>query len=429
MPAAVRQRAKLVLLDTIGVMLTGAARPEVQGLRTQLVTAGGCAATVLAAPDLPETDTRTAAMLNGLAARAIEMCEGQRGLQPAAHILPAVLAVAEARGLGGRAMLEALVAGYEVAGRLNRGYVARAFSHPNGQLSLLGSAAAGAKLHGLDAAGVSLSLRIATTMLMTPSYTNTVAGATTLNLPAAMGGVAGVLVPAMAEAGYAAQPNAIEEALGTMVGAAFDPAGIAEALGTRWEITDNYFRFYACCNPIHPSLDALAEALSMLGNPKPEQIERIAAETFGFASVMRNQAPPNYFASKYSFPHAAATLVARGGIGFLDIDDTALADPVISALRQRVSMAEDPAMTALGPALKPARVTVTLRDGRSATAACENSRRDMLQEDPEPAVREKFRVLAGTVLPAAAVAAVEQAVDGADEWPGLAPLFAAARRE
>ena len=47
-----------------------------------------------------------------------------------------------------------------------------------------GAAAAGARLHGLDGAGISLAMRVATTMLMTPSYNNTVAGGTTLTISA-----------------------------------------------------------------------------------------------------------------------------------------------------------------------------------------------------------------------------------------------------
>ena len=138
MPEAVHRRAKLVLLDTIGVTLAGAARPEVIGLRERLLAGPGRGATVLA-PGLPQADIRTAAMLNGIAARSVELCEGANGLQPSPHILPGVLAIAEQRGLGGRAMLAAFVLGYEVAGRLNRAYTQRAFSHPNGQLSLLGA--------------------------------------------------------------------------------------------------------------------------------------------------------------------------------------------------------------------------------------------------------------------------------------------------
>src|SRR5205085_10887253 len=130
---------------------------------------------------------------------------------------------------------------------------------------------------------------------------------------------------------------------------------VLDALGSRWEITRNYFRLYACCNPIHPALDCLAAALAEL-QPVPEQIAGIEVATYRFASVMRNPDPPNYFASKYSLPHAAAAMVVRGGAGFAELDDSALADPVIAGLRQRVHISEDPAMSALAPLLRPARV-------------------------------------------------------------------------
>src|SRR5262249_19183875 len=249
-------------------------------------------------------DIRTAALLNGIAARSVELCEGVRGLQPSPHILPGVLAIAEQRAMGGRAMLGAFILGYEAAGRLNRGYVQRVVSHPNGQLSLLGAAAAGARLHGLDGAGVSLAMRIATSMLMTASYNNTVLGGTTLNLPAGLGAMAATLAPEMAAAGYTAQDDAIEAAPGLMMATGFSPEALADELGRRWEILDNYFRFYACCNPIHAALDSLAEVLDKL-KPKPEEVADIDVKTFAFASGMRNATPPNYFASKYSLPHAA----------------------------------------------------------------------------------------------------------------------------
>jgi len=55
-------------------------------------------------------------------------------------------------------------------------------------------------------------MRVATSMLMTQLH-NTVAGGTTLNLPAGLGAVAATLAPEMAAAGYAAQEDASEEAL------------------------------------------------------------------------------------------------------------------------------------------------------------------------------------------------------------------------
>src|SRR5262249_29951715 len=136
------------------------------------------------------------------------------------------------------------------------------------------------------------------------------------------GAVAATLAPEMAEAGYVAQADAIEEALGVMVGAGFDPAKLADEGGRGWEVLGKYFRFYACCNPIHAALDSLAETLTVL-KPKPEEVAEVEVQTFAFAAVMRNPAPPNYFASKYSLPHAAAVLIARGGLGFAEIDDSA----------------------------------------------------------------------------------------------------------
>jgi 2-methylcitrate dehydratase PrpD len=422
MPEAVHRRAKLVLLDTIGVTLAGAARPEVPGLRERLAAGAGRGATIHAA-GLPQADIRTAALINGIAARSVELCEGVRGLQPAPHILPGVLAIAEQRALDGRAMLGAFVLGYEAAGRLNRGYTQRVVSHPNGQLSLLGAAAAGARLHGLDGAGVSLAMRIATSMLMTASYNNTVLGGTTLNLPAGLGAVAATLAPEMAAAGYTAQDDAIEEAPGLMVGAGSARETLADDLGRRWEILENYFRFYACCNPIHAALDSLAETLAAL-KPKPEEVADVDVQTFAFASGMRNPAPPNYFASKYSLPHAAAVLITRGGLGFAEIDDSALEDPVIAALRPLVRIAEDPAMTARSTAaIRPARVTLTLKDGRSATAAREASVRDTLKADPEPPVRAKFRELAAAHLTPAGIDAIEAAVDRCEEWQTTGELI------
>jgi len=79
--------------------------------------------------------------------------------------------------------------------------------------------------------------------------------------------VAATLAPDMAAAGYAAQEDAIEEALGVMVARA-SPREAADDMGRRWEILENYFRFYACCNPIHAALTA-GETLP--AEPRPEE--------------------------------------------------------------------------------------------------------------------------------------------------------------
>ena len=97
-PAPVQRRAKLILLDTIAVMLAGSARPEMRALQAGLASTAGSGATVFA-PGMPMADPRSAALLNGMAGRAVEMTEGVRGLQAAVHILPAMLAIGGATHL------------------------------------------------------------------------------------------------------------------------------------------------------------------------------------------------------------------------------------------------------------------------------------------------------------------------------------------
>jgi 2-methylcitrate dehydratase PrpD len=426
-PEPVQRHTKLVLLDTLGVILAGAERPEIRQLRERLAGTAGMGATVYAR-GWPNHDPRTAALLNGIAGRSIELCEGLRLVsgQAAMQILPGVLAVGEHARSPGRELLAALLLGYDVAGRLSAGFTPRPLAHQNGQVSLLAAAAAGARLRGLDAAGISRAMRIATTLLLTPSYTNAVAGATTLNVAGGMSGFAAALAPELALAGFEAQDDAIEEALGQLVGGGFAPAGVLDELATRWEITRNYFRLYACCNPIHTALDCLREAVAEL-RPSPEQIERIDIATYRFASVMRNPDPPNYFASKYSLPHAAAAMVVRGNAGFTELDDAALQDPAIAALRHRVHVTEDPAMSAVAPRLRPARVSVTLSDGRQATRAGDSYRGDFQRPFAESEIREKFRELAGVVLTPEGVSLVEDAVDRCEDWESVGELTALLR--
>jgi 2-methylcitrate dehydratase PrpD len=264
-------------------------------------------------------------------------------------------------------------------------------------------------------------MRIASTLILTPSYNNAVAGATTLNVAGGMSGFALALAPDLALAGFTAQDDAIEEALGSLVGDGFEPGALLDQLGIRWEITRNWLRLLACCNPIYAALDALEEAVAALA-AKPDEIERIDVVTFRFAAVMRHPDPPNYFASKYSLPHVASCLVVRGNAGFQSVDDSALNDPAIASLRHRVHVSDDPAMSALVPGLKPARVTLTLKDGRQTTASCNSPRGDCLNPYDESEIRLKFRELAGVALTTRGLDEVENVIERFEHWTSAAEL-------
>lgn len=428
-PEALREHARLVVLDTVGVILAGSVQPEVAGVRARLTATGGRGATVYA-PGWPTTDPRTAALLNGLAGRSIELCEGHRyvSCQGAVQVLPTALASAEWLERSGRETLAALIFGYEVAARLGAAMTARPLAHQNGQAPLLGAVAAGARLRRLTGEQTSLALRIGAILVLTPGYTNAVAGATALNVAGGMSGFAGTLAPELALAGVAAQPNAIEEAFGQLVGDGFRPEALTSELGQRWEIARNYFRLRACCNPIYTALDALEDILTDL-RPDPASIERIEVATYRFAANMRESDPVNYFAAKYSLPHAAAALVLRGDAGYRAFTDEIVRDPAMAAFRRRVTVREDPALSAHVPRLKPARVTVTFTDGRGVTRLRESARGDYQDPYGEGEVRSKFRELAGLVLSPAGVARAEALVDRVDDLPRLGDLVEALRED
>jgi 2-methylcitrate dehydratase PrpD len=427
LPAAVQRLARLVLLDTLGVILGGSEQPEVARLRAGLSVGAGSGATVLAR-GWAINDPGRAAFLNGVAGRAIEMGEthGKVSCQAAIQIVPGALAVAERVGCNGRDLLEALVAGYDVAIRLGAATTRRPLAHPLGQAGMLGAIAAGARLRGFDATATGTAIRIGGNLMVTAGYGNVVAGATTLNSVGGMSAMAAVTAPELLLAGFTAQDDAIEQAMTELLSVGFDDTPVFDGLGSRWEIAQVLFRLRACCNPIYPALDALGDALAAL-QPRPDEIEHIAVETYDFAAGLGVCNPPGHFGARYSLPHAAAALAVNGHLGYASFTDAAVRDPVLSALRQRVSVVEDPAMTALLPGSKPARVTLVLKDGRRDVRSVQDDRRAGQALDELP-VREKFRELAGLVLAPDGVAAVEHAVDHCEQWSSMAPLLEALRQ-
>jgi 2-methylcitrate dehydratase PrpD len=147
--------------------------------------------------------------------------------------------------------------------------------------------------------------------------------------------------------------------------------------------------------------------------------------TYRFAANMREPDPVNHFAARYSLPHAAAALILLGHAGYGAFTEEAVADPAIAAVRRRVTVREDPALNAGVPRLKPARVTVTLSDGRQITRLCESARGDFRDPYREDEVRAKFRELARVAVSPAAVARLEELVDRLDELPRFSDLAGA----
>jgi 2-methylcitrate dehydratase PrpD len=120
-------------------------------------------------------------------------------------------------------------------------------------------------------------------------------------------------------------------------------------------------------------------------------------------------------------------LIVKGHLGYESFTEAVLHDPTVAALRHRVHLTEDPQMSAALPRLKPARVTLTLKDGRASTHRYDDDRRAGAPTN-ESAIREKFRELAGLVLTQGGVAGVEEAIDRCEQWTSVDQLTETVRR-
>lgn len=155
LPAAAIDMAKQVTLDGIAVMLAGATEPLGLGrIVTQYVkdSGGNPQASVIAG--CFKTSMLNAAYANGTMAHALDFDNTWYPLNhPTSPTLPAILAIAENHGLGGRRIIEAIVASFEVQGRLRlaaTGLETGSGFHKPGTTGQFGAVTAAAKMLDLD---------------------------------------------------------------------------------------------------------------------------------------------------------------------------------------------------------------------------------------------------------------------------------------
>ncbi len=119
-PPEVIDKIKLCILDNLGCAIFGASLPAMQKLISVAAAEGAAPeAAVFGAP--LRTSAALAALVNGTSAHAFQLDEIhiESTLHPGSLALPAALALAEANGkVGGRDLIAALVAGYEVGIRV-----------------------------------------------------------------------------------------------------------------------------------------------------------------------------------------------------------------------------------------------------------------------------------------------------------------------
>ncbi|MGG5822180.1 MmgE/PrpD family protein [Falsiroseomonas sp. HW251] len=408
LPAEVAQRTRLALLDCIGAISAGAQEPEVQALATRMTAREGTGeAPVIGSP--LSARPGTAAFLNGTAGTSLELDEGNQYARghPAIHVVPALLAAP--RG-DGAVLLTALAIGYEFGSRVGIASKLNVAMHPHGTWGTLGAAMGVAKLHGANADEFRGVINMAASLGLATSRKTMLEGGTVRNTYCGVSNMLGLTVWDLVRAGFAGERDGVETVFGSVAATNFRPEEMVAELGARWEVARNYFKRHAACRYTHGALDALGLILAKTGRLEPDQVKCIAVDTYVWAAQLDSPLAPNMLAAKFSIPFALATTIVHGAATVPAFRGPARENPAVQALAKRVTVDEDPAMTAQLPGLRPARVKVTLADGTVHEAAVTTNRGDT--EDPytEAEVRQKFRDLADPVYGADRARAIEDAV-------------------
>ena len=399
------ERARRVLADSMAAISAGSREPEVIALTEKVATCGGPAMVIGAGI---RTEPGKAAFLNGTAGTFLEMDEGNqfsRG-HPGIHAIPAALAYAEAHGNSGKELLLAFVLGYEIGARIGIAAKILPTMHPHGTWGTVGAAVAVAKLAGATASQFREVINVASTLGLATSRQTMLQGGTVRNSFAGWSGDVGLRVWDMVESGFTGERDGLSTIWGTVISTEWKPEEMTRELGIRWEIARNYFKRHSCCRYNHGTLDALAMVVAEKGGLTPDEITSVRVETYSLAAQLQDRSPTNTLAGKFSVPFAVATTLINGSSGVMSFTLDQVRRAEIQAFADRVEVVEDPALTAMMPDYRPARVIVTLTDGTVLTAETKTNRGDT--EDPydDTDLDEKYVELTARVWTAETARAV-----------------------
>jgi 2-methylcitrate dehydratase PrpD len=390
LPPTVVDRAQLVMLDCIGAIIAGRMEPEIQ--RIARTHAG------------PGNTPHVQAFRDGSSGTMLEIDEGNQYARghPGMHVVPAVLATARLASITGQQALLALVLGYEIGARIGIASKLRVTMHPHGTWGTVGAAVSVAKLYNATREDVASVINVSSSLGLTTSRRTMLEGATVRNTYAGFSNMLGMMTWDLVQAGFTGEADGVGSVYGGIAADDWRPDEMVHQLGTRWEIARNYFKRHAACRYTHGALDALdAIVRGSAGRLDPAHIVSIHVDTYVWAAQLDHPAPANMLAAKFSMPFAIATFIVNGAATLDAFRDAARQSELTTALAAKVVVNEDPALTAKLPELRPARVRITLTDGRVLTAEALTNKGDT--EDPYSSadVIEKFRIVTDPVVGAA----------------------------
>jgi 2-methylcitrate dehydratase PrpD len=330
-------------------------------------------------------------------------------------VVPAVLAVGYDMGASGKAVIEAIVAGYETAIAIARAchpeLRQRGF-HPTGACAVFGATAAAAKLRGLPASRIADAFGIAASSAAGLfAFVN--GGADIKRLHAGHAAREGVQATLLAEQGVQGPPDVIESRDGFLQAFAFGRIDKARSISlpptVPFGITDCYIKPYPSCRHLQPAVEAL---IGLCGeeNISPDEVTRIDVDTYRIAAEHAHTGWDDFASAQLSFPYLIGLALRFRAIRLEHFSDKVRRDPAFGVIARKLHVASTPEVDSLYPSLRPAHVKVATARGVFARRADEALGSRLVPLD-DAGLRLKFDELVSPVLSSARAATL-----GAQLW-------------
>ncbi len=334
--------AKQCVLDWLGVTLAGASEPLTAMLRDQALEDGGSLQATLIGTGQRVTASQ-AALVNGAASHALDYDDVHIGMSghPTVPVLPAALALAEWKGLSGRDLIAAFVAGFEMECRAGDyvmpGHYQRGF-HATGTLGAFGAAAACAHLLRFDDEQWGRALGIAGAQA---AGLKSMFGTMCKPLHAGKAAQNGLLAATLAARGFTSNPGVleVEQGFAATQAPATDAERALARLGEDFAIRGVLFKYHAACYGTHETIEGILR-LKQLQGLQPESVDSITLYVpRGHLAMCNIQEPQTALEGKFSLRFTAALALGHGDASDAAFTDARVHDPRLVALRDRVSVA------------------------------------------------------------------------------------------
>lgn len=430
LPGALRQRAALHFMDTLGCGLAAVGNGAGAHASAVAKAQGGEPEATLLGERL-RLPAAAAALANGTRCHALDFDDTHEAgiCHSSTVVAPAALAMAEAGDGSGRELLAAYVLGSEVTLRIAiasaDGLYARGF-HPTGVCGAFGAAAAAARLRGLGSDETAGALGIVGSFA-SGLFEYLSDGSATKPLHAGWAAQAGVQAALLAEAGATGPATVIEGRFGLLAshaGATDGAAAICERLGESWELENVVVKPFPACHFAHSSTWAAAELAERHGLG-PADIEEIVVrippegEALVLDPLGAKRRPRTPYDAKFSLPFTVAHHLVHGRLDVGSFSEGAIAEPEVLALAARVRAEPLPERA---PSRFAGGARIVTRGGEEHDLFVPNAPGSPANPLGEDWLVEKFVRNAEPALGRDAARELADALRALDDAPSLAPV-------